>query len=61
MPGDLIAKDLETFRLVKFFTLTGFMVIALFTVFLTLIVADRLQEMASEKKRRLCCAVGRQP
>lgn len=42
-------QDLETFRLVKFFTLTGFIVIALFTVFLTLFVADRLQEMALKK------------
>ena len=42
-------QDLETFRLVKFFTLTGFVVIALFTVFLTLFVADRLQEMALKK------------
>lgn len=42
-------KDLETFRLVKFFTLTGFVVIALFTIFLTLFVADRLQEMALKK------------
>lgn len=41
--------DLETFRLVKFFTLTGFVVIAFFTVFLTLFVADRLQEMALKK------------
>jgi two-component system sensor histidine kinase HydH len=42
-------KDLETFRLVKFFTLTGFIVIALFTVLLTLFVADRLQDMALKK------------
>jgi two-component system, NtrC family, sensor histidine kinase HydH len=42
-------QDLETFRLVKFFTLTGFVVIVLFTVFLTLFVADRLQEMALKK------------
>ncbi len=42
-------QDLETFRLVKFFTLTGFVVIAFFTVFLTLFVADRLQEMALKK------------
>ncbi|MBM4287063.1 MAG: two-component sensor histidine kinase [Deltaproteobacteria bacterium] len=42
-------QDLETFRLVKFFTLTGFIVIALFTAFLTLFVADRLQEMALKK------------
>jgi signal transduction histidine kinase len=42
-------RDLETFRLVKFFTLTGFIVIALFTVLLTLFVADRLQDMALKK------------
>jgi two-component system, NtrC family, sensor histidine kinase HydH len=39
-------QDLETFRLVKFFTLTGFIVIAFFTVFITLFLADRLQELA---------------
>ncbi|AEB08220.1 ATP-binding protein [Desulfobacca acetoxidans] len=42
-------KDLETFRLVKFFTLTGFVVIVVFTVLLTLLVADRLQQMALKK------------
>jgi len=42
-------QDLETFRLVKFFTLTGFVVITFFTIFLTLFVADRLQDMALKK------------
>ena len=42
-------QDLETFRLVKFFTLTGFIVIVIFTGFITLFLADRLQEMALKK------------
>lgn len=42
-------QDLATFRVVKFFTLSGFVVIAVFTVILTLVVAGRLQEMALKK------------
>lgn len=42
-------QDLTTFRLVKFFTLTGFVVITVFTVILTVLVAGRLQEMALKK------------
>jgi len=43
------AKDLETFRLAKFFSLTSFVVILVFTVVLTLLLALRSQKMALGK------------
>ena len=42
-------RDLETFRLAKFFTLTSFVVILVFTVILTLILAHRAQKMSLAK------------
>lgn len=42
-------QDLETFRLVKFFSFTSFIVILIFTVVLTLLVSDRAQKMALKK------------
>lgn len=44
-------QDLETFRLAKFFSLTGFIVILVFTVLLTLLVSHRAQQMALKKSR----------
>jgi signal transduction histidine kinase len=44
-------KDLQTFRLVKFFSLTGFVVILVFTVILTLLLTLRAQEMALKKNQ----------
>jgi two-component system sensor histidine kinase HydH len=42
-------KDLETFRLVKFFSLTSFVAILVFTVILTLLLSHRAQRLALEK------------
>jgi signal transduction histidine kinase len=39
-------KDLQTFRLVKFFSLPSFVVILIFTVLLTLLLTHRAQQMA---------------
>jgi two-component system sensor histidine kinase HydH len=39
-------KDLQTFRLVKFFSLSSFVVILIFTVILTLLLTHRAQQMA---------------
>ena len=44
-----LGRDLETFRLAKFFTLTSFVVILVFTVILTLILAHRAQKMSLAK------------
>jgi len=42
-------KDLQTFRLVKFFSLTSFVVILVFTVILTLFLTTRAQRLALKK------------
>jgi YHS domain-containing protein len=42
-------RDLQTFRLAKFFTLTSFVVILVFTVVLTLILSHRAQKMSLAK------------
>jgi signal transduction histidine kinase len=42
-------KDLQTFRLVKFFSLTGLVVILLFTVILTLVLTQWAQQMILKK------------
>jgi signal transduction histidine kinase len=42
-------KDLQTFRLVKFFSLTSFVVILVFTVILTLFLTIRAQRLALKK------------
>lgn len=42
-------KDPQTFRLVKFFSLAGFVVILIFTVILTVLLTHRFQEMALKK------------
>jgi len=42
-------QDLETFRLARFFSLTSFVVIALSTALLTLLLAHRAQQMALKK------------
>jgi|YelNatPaOPRAMG01_1025707.scaffolds.fasta_scaffold04217_2 signal transduction histidine kinase len=42
-------RDLQTFRLAKFFTLTSFVVILVFTVILTLILSHRAQKMSLAK------------
>ncbi len=39
-------KDLQTFRLVKFFSLSSFVVILIFTVILTLLLTHRAQQLA---------------
>ena len=44
-----IGKDLQTFRLVKFFSLTSFVVILVFTVILTLFLTIRAQRLALKK------------
>ncbi len=44
-----LGRDLETFRLAKFFTLTSLVVILVFTVILTLILAHRAQKMSLAK------------
>jgi len=44
-----MGRDLQTFRLAKFFTLTSFVVILVFTVILTLILAHRAQKMSLAK------------
>jgi len=42
-------QDLETFRLVKYFSLTSFIAIVIVTLLLTLLVTDRAQKMALKK------------
>ena len=42
-------KDLQTFRLVKFFSLSSFVVILVFTVILTLLLTHRAQRLALKK------------
>ena len=42
-------KDLDTFGLVKFFSLPGFVVILVFTVILTVLLTLRAQQMALKK------------
>jgi two-component system sensor histidine kinase HydH len=42
-------KDLDTFGLVKFFSLPGFVVIVIFTVILTVLLTLRAQQMALKK------------
>src|SRR4030042_4641398 len=42
-------KDLQTFKLVKFFSLTSFVVILVFTVILTLFLTTRAQRLALKK------------
>ena len=42
-------QDLETFRLVKFFSFTGFMVILIFTLLITLVLVYRAQKLALKK------------
>jgi two-component system, NtrC family, sensor histidine kinase HydH len=44
-----LGRDLQTFRLAKFFTLTSLVVILVFTVILTLILAHRAQRMSLAK------------
>jgi two-component system, NtrC family, sensor histidine kinase HydH len=44
-----LGRDLQTFRLAKFFTLTSFVVILVFTIVLSLILSHRAQEMALAK------------
>lgn len=44
-----LGRDLETFRLAKFFTLSSLVVILVFTVILTLILAHRAQKMSLAK------------
>jgi len=44
-----LGKDPETFRLVKFFSIPGFVVILVFTVILTLLLTLRAQQMALKK------------
>lgn len=44
-----LGRDLQTFRLAKFFTLTSFVVILVFTVILTLILAHRAQRVSLAK------------
>jgi signal transduction histidine kinase len=46
-----LGRDLQTFRLAKFFTLTSFVVILVFTVILTLILSHRAQRMALDKSQ----------
>ncbi len=42
-------KDLQTFRLAKFFSLTSFVVILVFTVILTVLLTNRAQRLALKK------------
>ncbi len=42
-------QDLETFRLVKYFSLTSFIAIVIVTLLLTLLVTDRAEKMALKK------------
>lgn len=42
-------QDVETFRLVKFFSFTGFMVILIFTLLLTFLLVYRAQKLALKK------------
>jgi two-component system sensor histidine kinase HydH len=54
-----LGRDLQTFRLAKFFTLTSFVVILVFTIVLSLILSHRAQKMAlakSEEYLRLLSA-----
>ncbi|MDP3181871.1 MAG: ATP-binding protein [Desulfobaccales bacterium] len=44
-----LGKDPQTFRLVKFFSIPGFVVILIFTVILTLLLTLRAQQMALKK------------
>jgi len=44
-------RDLQTFRLGKFFTFTGFVVIAVFTAILVLLLTHRAQQMALKKNQ----------
>lgn len=44
-----LGKDPQTFRLVKFFSIPGFVVILVFTVILTLLLTLRAQQMALKK------------
>jgi two-component system, NtrC family, sensor histidine kinase HydH len=44
-----LGRDLQTFRLAKFFTLTSFVVILVFTIVLSLILSHRAQKMALAK------------
>jgi two-component system sensor histidine kinase HydH len=44
-------KDLDTFGLVKFFSLPGFVVILVFTVILTVLLTLRAQQMALKKNK----------
>ncbi|MBW1917303.1 MAG: two-component sensor histidine kinase [Deltaproteobacteria bacterium] len=44
-------QDVETFRLVKFFSFTGFMVILIFTLLLTLLLVYRAQKLALKKSQ----------
>jgi two-component system, NtrC family, sensor histidine kinase HydH len=54
-----LGRDLQTFRLAKFFTLTSFVVILVFTIILSLILSHRAQKMAlasSEEYLKLLAA-----
>ncbi len=44
-------QDLQTFRLVKFFSLTSFVVILVFTVILTVLLTNRAERMALKKSQ----------
>jgi hypothetical protein len=44
-------RDLQTFRLWRFFTFTGFVVIAVFTAILVLLLTHRVQQMALKKNQ----------
>jgi two-component system sensor histidine kinase HydH len=44
-----LGRDVQTFRLAKFFTLTSFVVILVFTIVLSLILSHRAQKMALAK------------
>ncbi len=54
-----LGRDVQTFRLAKFFTLTSFVVILVFTIVLSLILSHRAQKMAlasSEEYLKLLAA-----
>jgi hypothetical protein len=53
-------RDLQTFRLAKFFTLTSFVVIVVCTVILTVLLSHRAQKDVPGQKRGISEAFGRQ-